>query len=51
MGCSSSKAAANAAMRMLEYEYLAENENRGLTMVPTQLDSEEWRDGLIRKTG
>ena len=48
MGCSSSKSHKSAAMRMLEYEYLAETENSGLTTIPSQLDSEEWRDGLIR---
>ena len=48
MGCSSSKSQTNAAMRMLEYEHMAASEDQGLKVIPTQLDNEEWRDGLIR---
>ena len=48
MGCSSSKANTNAAMRMLEYQHIAATENNSLKLIPTQLDNEEWRDGLIR---
>ena len=50
MGCSTSKAATTAAMRMLEYEQLASSEDSGLKLVPSSLDTEEWRDGLIRNT-
>ena len=50
MGCSTSKAATTAAMRMLEYEQLASSEDSGLKLVPSSLDTEEWRDGLIRHT-
>lgn len=50
MGCSTSKAATTAAMRMLEYEQLASTEDSGLKLVPSSLDNEEWRDGLIRNT-
>ena len=48
MGCNTSKAASNAAMRSLEYEQEARSENQGLRVIPSQLDNEEWRDGLIR---
>ena len=48
MGCSSSKASTNVAMRVMEYQHLANTENEGLTMVPARLDTEEWRDGLMR---
>ena len=48
MGCSSSKAATNVAMRVLEYQHLAATENEGLSLLPAMLDTEEWRDGLIR---
>ena len=48
MGCNTSKAASNAAMRSLEYEQEARSENQGLKVIPSQLDNEEWRDGLIR---
>ena len=37
-------------MRMLEYEQLASSEDSGLKLVPSSLDTEEWRDGLIRIT-
>ena len=47
MGCSSSKAT-NVAMRVLEYQHLAATENEGLSLLPARLDTEEWRDGLIR---
>ena len=48
MGCSSSKAHTNVAMRVLEYQHLAATENEGLSLLPAMLDTEEWRDGLIR---
>lgn len=48
MGCNTSKSAANAAMRSLEYEQEARSENQGLKVIPSHLDNEEWRDGLIR---
>ena len=48
MGCSSSKANTNVAMRVLEYQHLAATENEGLSLMPAMLDTEEWRDGLIR---
>ena len=48
MGCSSSKASTNVAMRVLEYQHLAATENEGLSLLPAMLDTEEWRDGLIR---
>ena len=48
MGCSSSKANTNVAMRVLEYQHLAATENEGLSLLPAMLDTEEWRDGLIR---
>ena len=48
MGCNTSKAASSAAMRSLEYEQEARSENQGLRVIPSQLDNEEWRDGLIR---
>ena len=48
MGCSSSKAHTNVAMRVLEYQHLAATENDGLSLVPGKLDTEEWRDGLMR---
>ena len=48
MGCNTSKANSNAAMRSLEYEQEARSENQGLRVIPSQLDNEEWRDGLIR---
>ena len=35
-------------MRSLEYEQEARSENQGLRVIPSQLDNEEWRDGLIR---
>ena len=48
MGCSSSKANTTVAMRVLEYQHLAATENEGLSLLPAMLDTEEWRDGLIR---
>ena len=48
MGCSSSKAATNVAMRVLEYQHIAATEDEGLSLLPAMLDTEEWRDGLIR---
>jgi len=47
MGCNASKSNTNATMRMLEYEHIAANENSELKVIPSQLDNEEWRDGLI----
>ena len=48
MGCSTSKASSNVAMRVMEYQLQAATENEGLSVVPGRLDTEEWRDGLIR---
>ena len=47
MGCNNSKVSSNAVTRMLEYEHIAATENEGLKTIPVQLETEEWRDGLI----
>jgi len=48
MGCSNSKVSeSNPAMRMLEYERMAEQAEKGLKVEPKFLDNEDWREGLI----
>eukprot|EP00088_Acartia_fossae_P035887 TRINITY_DN37003_c0_g1_i1.p1 TRINITY_DN37003_c0_g1~~TRINITY_DN37003_c0_g1_i1.p1 ORF type:complete len:371 (+),score=52.63 TRINITY_DN37003_c0_g1_i1:180-1292(+) len=48
MGCSNSKVtASNPAMRMLEYQKMAEQAELGFKIQPNFLDNEDWREGLI----